>query len=188
MTQPTGNGGGFTRADLTKFIGSTENKYFVMIPKDRWLQVLHSAFVLDKWVYTSTSCSGVDDYWMRIPVKSLLNPIKSLDLNVTREEGAPVAGRKLPLFQGLTNKSGSLLDFLDKNKLMEVLIDVAKKSTRSASATLISGALYSIPVKYAGSQENDQGFPLAPYHTLQVLRQFGCPTVWTQNLIISFIS
>ena len=107
---------------------------------------------------------------MRIPAKSLLNPIESLDFNLWRREGSPVAGRKLPTFQGLTNKSVVFTKFLDKNKLIEVLVALAKKSNRPARATLISGALYSILVKYVGSKESDPGYSLlAPYHTFQAI-------------------
>lgn len=68
-----------------------------------------------------------------------------------------------------------LPNIFDKNKLMEVSLDLANKSTRLASATLISGSLYSILVKYMGSKEIDPVF-LVLYNVLQWLRQFSCPT------------
>ena len=36
-----------------------------------------------------------------------------------------------------------------------MLLDLARESTRPASVTLISGALYSLLVKFVGSKEND---------------------------------
>ena len=59
---------------------------------------------------------------------------------------------------------------------MEMPVDLACKSTRLASATLIAGTLYSLLVKYVGSKENDWFFFLKPYNALQALRQFGDPT------------
>ena len=119
MFQLIGSADEFTRQDLNRFIGGTEKKYCLLISKESWLQVLHPAFVLGEWVYASTSCSGVDNYWMRIPVKSLLNPMDGLGFDLWRREGSPVAGRKLPKFQDLT-KSEVFTDFLGQNNLMEV--------------------------------------------------------------------
>jgi len=187
-TQPTGNGVGFTRVDLTKFIGSTENKYCLMIPKDGWLQVFHSAFVSDEWVYASTSCSGVDDCWMRIPVKSLLNPMKSLDLNLWQEKGVPVARRKLPTFRGLTNKSRSLPKFLDKNKLIEVPMDVAKTLPVRPVPSSFQEPCTEFWLSMRDPRKMTRVFPW--HHTIHYkhCNNLVVPPVWTQNLIISFIS
>ena len=95
--QPLGRRRIFTREDLTKFIRSTENKYCLVISKPPWLQFLHLVFMWGNWVYASTSYSVVDNYWMRIPVKSLVVPMKSLDFKLWQREGSSVPGPKLPI-------------------------------------------------------------------------------------------
>jgi len=159
-----------------------------MIPKDGWLQVFHSAFVSDEWVYASTSCSGVDDCWMRIPVKSLLNPMKSLDLNLWQEKGVPVARRKLPTFRGLTNKSRSLPKFLDKNKLIEVPMDVAKTLPVRPVPSSFQESCTEFWSSMRDPRKMTRVFPW--HHTIHYkhCNNLVVPPVWTQNLIISFIS
>ena len=76
--QPFGRRDRFTREDLIKFIPTTEHKYCLVVSKPSYFQLLHSAIMWGNWVYASTSGSGVDDYWMRISVKSLVVLMKIL--------------------------------------------------------------------------------------------------------------
>lgn len=188
MLQLMGSEGRFARKDLTKCMGSTEKKNYLMIFTGGWLQVLHSLFVSDDWVYASTICSGVENYWMRIPVKSILNPMEGFDFNLWQRMRSPVAERKLPIFQGLTSKSVSFIDFLDKNKLMEVLVDLAKKSTSPASSTLISGSCITFLSSMWDSRKMTRFFSW--HYTMYYKRcdNSGVPQVWAKRLITSFIS
>lgn len=57
--------------------------------------------------------------------------------------------------------------------LINVLVKRAAKSTRPGSATLITGALYSLLVKYARTTDQDPSFSAAPYDGLLALGQFS---------------
>lgn len=107
------------------------------------------------------SCGGVDDYWTRIPVLSVITPMKKLDSGTLCDEGKPIERRSLPQFQKLM--STPLDDFIDTNMLINVPIKRPAKATQPGSATLISGALYSLLVEYAGTTNQDLGFSAAPY-------------------------
>ena len=130
-------------------------------------------FVCDNWVYASTGCSGVDDYWMRIPILLLIVPMKELIFDSWRRVGEPIAGWQLPKFRELMNLSTPLQEFLNKNLLIIVPVDCATKSTRPGSATLISGSLYSLLVQYVESNEEEPGFSVKSYDALLALRQFA---------------
>ena len=78
LDQPLGSRGRFAGEDLMQFISTTTSKYCLVISKPPYLQLLHSAFKWGDWVYASTSCSGVDDYWMKLLVQSLVMPMKDL--------------------------------------------------------------------------------------------------------------
>mmetsp|Transcript_50014 Transcript_50014/g.50858 ORF Transcript_50014/g.50858 Transcript_50014/m.50858 type:complete len:196 (+) Transcript_50014:312-899(+) len=168
--QPLGKKGRFTREDLASFIVSTEKKYCLVTSKPPGLQLLHSAFMWGDWVYTSASTSETDNYWMRIPIKALLVPMVGLDFKLWRKEGSPVAGRKMPTFQGLANMSSSFPEFLNKNKLRKKPVNLALKSSRPGSATLISGVLYALLVQHVGSTENEPGFFVKIDNTLLALQ------------------
>ena len=72
---------------------------FLVMSHDRALQLLHSAFKLDKWMYASASCIGVDHYWIKIPLKTLLNPMDRLNYDMWRNMGSPVIGKEIPNVQ-----------------------------------------------------------------------------------------
>ena len=82
--QPRGKKGRFTTEELETLIGIDDTKRgnCLLIPNGRDLQLLHSAFMWEEWVYASAATSGVDDYWIRIPVKALVKSMPGLDFGL----------------------------------------------------------------------------------------------------------
>ena len=95
----------------------------------------------------------------------------SLDFETWSGKGKPIDGRSLPQFQKLMTTP--IDKFIDTNMLINVPVKRAAKSTQPGSATLITGALYSLLVKYAGTTDLHPGFSAAPYDALLALRQFA---------------
>ena len=69
--------------------------------------------------------------------------------------------------------STPLDEFIDTNMLINVPVECAAKATQQGSATLISGALYSLLVEYAESTDQEPGFSVAPYDALLALQGFS---------------
>mmetsp|Transcript_53470 Transcript_53470/g.58082 ORF Transcript_53470/g.58082 Transcript_53470/m.58082 type:complete len:180 (-) Transcript_53470:36-575(-) len=85
--QPKGKKGRITKEDISTFIEGTEKMHCLLIPKAPGLQLLHSAFMWEDWVYASATTSRVNDYWVRIPMKALLKPMVGLDFELRKTEG-----------------------------------------------------------------------------------------------------
>ena len=148
--QPRGKNGRFTRNNLQTLIKDTKKGYCLLIPNGRNLQLLHSAFMWEDWVYAAAGTSGVNDYWIRIPVKSLIKKMSGLDFERWKTQGQPVRGKGILTLKGLIHESSSFHDFLSRNKLKEVAVSVALNSSRPGSATLVTGDLYALLCKHVG--------------------------------------
>jgi len=175
--QPRGKKGRFTTEELETLIEDTKQGHCLLIPKGRDLQLLHSAFMWEEWVYASAATSGVDDYWIRIPVKALVKSMAGLDFKLWKTKGQPVLGKGITTLNGLAHQSSSFQDFLSQNDLREVSVSVAQKSSRPGSATLITGEMYALLCQHVGSVTGDPGFFVKTIDALFALRE------WTNSSI-----
>ena len=168
--QPRGKNGWFTRNDLQTFIEDTKKGHCLLIPNGRDLHLLHSAFMLEDWVYAAAATSGVNDYWIRIPVKSLVKPMSGLNFELWKTQGQPVCRKGIPTLKVLTHESSSFHDFLSRNKLREVVVSVALNSSRPGSATLVIGELYALLCQHMGQINGNAGFAVKTIDALFTLR------------------
>ena len=121
-------------------------------------------------MYASASRTGVDDYWIRIPLLHITMPLKNLNFDVWDKKGNPIKGREVSMYRDLFSQP--VYKFSNSNTLFSVPVDTTKKSSWPGRAAIISGTMYvQRPCQMPVLRREKPGWSANPKDALLTLRQ-----------------